>query len=114
MISIVHVSQFSFSPHIIIMTNLTNILSLNVGMSCNLAGLTNLLSINPVDLILLQEVRISNVQINAMLEGMGFMAEVNIDENSPTSPGTAIAWRKSFAHVEVFTVVKCRCQIIQV
>ena len=49
-----------------------------------------------------------------MLEGMGFMAEVNIDENSPTSPGTAIAWRKSFAHVEVFTVVKCRCQIIQV
>ena len=52
MISIVHVSQFSFSPHIIIMTNLTNILSLNVEMSCNLAGLTNLLSINPVDLIL--------------------------------------------------------------
>jgi len=36
------------------MTNLTNILSLNVGMNAGLAGLTTLLSVFPADLILLQ------------------------------------------------------------
>ena len=72
------------------MANL-KILSLNVGMSSTLAGLTTLLSVYPVDIIFLQEVRISNDKISNLLGGFGFRAEVNIDEDSPSSPGTAIA-----------------------
>ena len=95
------------------MTKLTNILSLNVGTSAGLAGLTTLLSVYPADIIFLQEVRISNEQINSMLEGLGFSAEVNIDIESPLSPGTAIAWKRSLSQVKVFNIVKCRCQIIK-
>ena len=73
------------------MARLSNILSLNVGMSSTLAGLTTLLSVYPVDIIFLQEVRISNDKISNLLGGLGFRAEVNIDEDSPSSPGTAIA-----------------------
>ena len=96
------------------MANLTNILSLNVGMNAGLAGLTTLLSVFPADLILLQEVRISNDQINSLLCGLGFSAEVNIDNESPSSPGTAFAWRNSMSQVEVFNIVKCRCQMIKI
>ena len=95
------------------MARLTNILSLNVGMSSNLAGLTTLLSVNPVDLILLQEIRISDEQINATLGRLGYTAVVNIDMDSPTSPGTAVAWKNIFSEVEVFTLIKCRCQMIK-
>ena len=88
-----------------------NILSLNVGMSSTLAGLNSLILSNNLDLVLLQEVKVSKEQLNAMLSSLDFQAEVNLDTESPTLPGTAIAWRNSLPVEDVFILVKCRAQI---
>ena len=93
------------------MESFVNILSLNVGLSSTLAGLSSITSVNNVDIVLLQEIRVSNEQLNRMLEGLGFQAVVNIDLTSPTKPGTAIAWKKSLPIQEVFTISVCRCQV---
>ena len=69
-------------------------LSLNIGMSSSLAGLTSLIPAYGLDLVFLQEVRLNKEQINLFLDGLGFQAEVNIDQDNPNTPGTAIAWRK--------------------
>ena len=65
-----------------------NFFSLNVGMSNSLAGLVALVSSEQLDVVFLQEVRMSNLQIEALLPG--FKAAVNIDHENPASPGTAI------------------------
>ena len=88
-----------------------NILSLNVGMSSTLAGLNSLILSNNLDLILLQEVKVSKEQLNAMLSSLDFQADVNLDTESPTLPGNAIAWRNSLPVEDVFILVKCRAQI---
>ena len=59
------------------------ILSLNIGMKSDLAGLLTLISVHRLDLILLQEVRISDEQINQQLGNHGFKGMVNIDEEDP-------------------------------
>ena len=90
------------------------ILSLNVGMSHSLAGLTTLIVSNCVDLVLLQEVTMSSEQLTAKLSSIGFNAEVNIDKDSPSSPGTAVAWRKSLPVNEVLPLVSCRVQLVKI
>ena len=80
-------------------------------MSSTLAGLDSLILSNNLDLILLQEVKVSKEQLNAMLSSLDFQAEVNLDTESPTLPGTAIAWRNSLPVEDVFILVKCRAQI---
>ena len=94
------------------MANL-KILSLNVGMSSNLAGLSNLLRVNPADIVLLQEFRTSKEQLDNLLKGLDFSTAVNIDEDSPTSPGTAVAWKNSLPVEDVFNFLKCRIQAIK-
>ena len=86
------------------------ILSLNVGMKSDLAGLITLISVHRLDLILLQEVRISDEQINQQLCNHGFKGLVNIDEEDPLRPGTAIAWRTTLPIEQVSAVVPCRLQ----
>ena len=90
------------------------ILSLNVGLSHNLAGLTTLLTIHKADLILLQEVRCPKEQLLAALGQSDLQAVVNIDENSSHIPGTAVVWRDTLPVDEVITSVACRLQIVKI
>ena len=90
-----------------------NILSLNVGMSNSLAGLSSLITAHSVDLVLLQEIRISSEQLSTMLGGLGFKGEANIDESSPFSPGTAVAWKTSLPVEQVSTIVNYGAQIVK-
>ena len=101
------------SDYIVIMHNL-KILSLNVGMSDSLAGLTTLIKSGPVDIVLLQEVRISTSQLNNLLANVNFKGEVNIDTDSLSKPGTAVAWRSTLLVENVFSVVKCRLQVLKI
>ena len=94
------------------MSRKLTILSLNVGLSHNLAGLSTLLSVNAADLILLQEIRISKEQLLAALGGPGFKAVVNIDEDSPLSPGTAVVWKETLPVEDVISLVLCRLQVV--
>ena len=77
------------------MASSINFLSLNIGMSSSLAGLTSLIPAYDLDVIFLQVVRLTREQINHFLDGLGFQAEVNTDHEHPSTPGTAIAWKKT-------------------
>ena len=93
------------------MASSINILSLNIGMSSSLAGLTSLIPAHNLDIIFLQEIRLTSEQINNFLDRLGFQAEVNIDQDHPSSPGTAIAWKKSLPVTDVNPLVLCRVQV---
>ena len=90
------------------------ILSLNVGLSHNLAGLSTLVTANNVDLVMLQEVRMSQQQFDSHIEKIGFKGEVNIDLDFPCKPGTAVAWSKCLPVDHVFTTVLCRSQLVKI
>ena len=94
------------------MESFINILTLNVGLSSTLAGLNTLATVNNVDLILLQEVRASNEQVQNMLGISDFQVEVNIVPDAPFKPGTAVAWRKSLPVKDVFNLVTGRLQAV--
>ena len=66
-----------------------NILSLNIGMSSTLAGLTTLISSYNLHLMLLQEVRNTKEEIISFLGTSDYQAEVNIDLEVSSKPGTA-------------------------
>ena len=92
------------------MNSRIRILSLNIGLKSDLAGLLTLISVHKLDLVMLQEIRISNDQMNQQLSNIGFTGMVNIDEEEPLKPGTAIAWRSTLPIRQVSTVVPCRAQ----
>ena len=92
------------------MNSRIRILSLNIGLKSDLAGVLTLISVHKLDLILLQEVRITDEQINQQLGNHGFKGMVNIDEEDPLRPGTALAWRSTLPIKQVSAVVPCRVQ----
>ena len=68
-------------------------LSLNVGMKSDLAGLKTLIQVYKLDIILLQEVRISDEQLNQQFRNLGFSGKVSVDTEDPMKPGVAILWK---------------------
>ena len=60
--------------------------------------------------MLLQEVRITDEQINQQLSHHGFIGMVNIDAENQSTPGTALAWRRTLPIKQVSTIVPCRVQ----
>ena len=87
------------------------ILSLNVGMKSDLAGLITLIQVHKLDIILLQEVRISNEQLNQQIRNYGFTGRVSVDTEDPMKPGVAIVWRSVIPVSEIVNLVPCRAQL---
>ena len=96
------------------MAGLLNVFSLNIGMKDNLAGLENFLNDENFDVIFLQEVRISNDQLQSKVVKYGYVAEVNINEDESFKPGTAFIWKSSIPIENVVPLVQCRCQVAYV
>ena len=86
-------------------------LSLNVGMKSDLAGLITLIQVHKLDIILLQEVRISHEQLNQQIRNHGFTGNVSVDTEDPMKPGVAIVWRSVLPVSEIVTLVSCRAQL---
>ena len=86
-------------------------LSLNVGMKSDLAGLITLIQIHKLDIILLQEIRISEEQINQQIRNHGFTGKVSIDAEDSLKPGVAIVWRSVLPVRQIITLVSCRAQL---
>ena len=86
-----------------------NICSLNVGMSNILGGLSALISSESMDIIFLQEVRLSGPQIEYLLPG--YRAAANIEPENPSRPGTAIVWRSDLPVKELLSFSLCRMQL---
>ena len=94
------------------MAGTINFFSLNVGMSSALAGLPALISSLYLDIIYLQEVRMTSEQLKLHVDKLGFDGEVNIDEDNISTPGTGLIWRKTLPVTDVTTLVKCRAQVV--
>ena len=86
-----------------------NFLSLNVGMSSSLAGLSALITTEKLDIIFLQEVRMTSLQIESQLAG--FRAVANIDHDNLNIPGTALVWRQALPVENVVAFSHCRTQV---
>ena len=95
----------------IFMDGTLRILSLNIGMSDSLAGLTAINRDKNPDFIFLQEVRISTEQLLAKVGMMGYMAEVNINDEELSQPGTALVWKSCYPVHGLAALVQCRCQV---
>ena len=80
-----------------------------MGTSSSLAGTSTLIEVEKIDIIFLQEVRLTSEQIEFNLKG--FKAVVNIDEDDPSRPGVAIAWQEFLPVTNVINLVSCRLQI---
>ena len=91
------------------MNKLVNFLSLNVGTSNILAGLPALVNAENLDILFLQEVKLSSKQIESLMPG--FRADSNIDSENPDAPGTAIVWRNNLKVKSVTSIVMCRLQV---
>ena len=92
------------------MNSRIRILSLNIGLKSDLAGLLTLISVHKLDFVMLQEIRITNEQMNQQLSNLGFTGMVNIDAEDSLKPGTAIGWRSTLPKRQVSSVVPCRAQ----
>ena len=86
-----------------------NILSLNIGMSNSLAGLGSIIGSENLDLILLQEVRLTSSEIESILPG--YKCETNLDIENPSKPGIAIVWRSTTPVENVINFFPCRIQV---
>ena len=73
------------------MNSRIRILSINIGLKSDLAGILTLISVHRLDLVMLQEVRISDEHFNQQLGNHSFTGMVNIDADDPLKPGTALA-----------------------
>ena len=86
-----------------------NFLTLNVGMSATLAGLPDIVKLEKVDIVFLQEVNLSEDEIRGFIPG--YDVAVNMDDNNPSKPGTAILWKKNLLVTDVCSIVSCRAQV---
>ena len=90
-----------------------NLLSLNVGSSSNLGGLNTVISTSKYDVILLQEVKMTQNQLDNAVNRFGFLSKVNVNEENHQKPGLAILWRTSVPLTGVVNLLECRLQIAE-
>ena len=86
-------------------------LSLNIGMKSNLAGLINILVNHQLDIVMLQEVKVTEEELENKIGRIGYKCRVNINIEDFAKPGTAIVWKSSLPVVDVTTLVTCRLQV---
>ena len=98
-----------FSLFFIMAGNL-RVFTLNTGMSENLAGLLNFINNQNLDIIFLQEIRMTREEILSKMGHLGYYVEVNINEDDLSKPGTAIVWRSSIPIYDFGVLVQNRCQ----
>ena len=96
------------------MARLVNFLSLNVGGSSSLAGLNMTISIVNFDVILLQEVRSTQTQVDALVNRWGYSSLVNIDCQDLNKPGTAILWKNNFPLTGTINLISCKLQMAEI
>ena len=71
------------------------LLSLNIGMKSNLAGLPDILMNQKIDIAFLQEVKVTDEELDCKVGRLGFKCKVNINIEDLSKPGTALVWRST-------------------
>ena len=81
-------------------------LTLNIGMSSSLAGLSAIVDFEDIDVVFLQEICLTSDQIEQFLRG--YRAVSNIDQENINRPGIALAWRQEIPVENVSNLAPCR------
>ena len=95
------------------MATLITFLSLNVGGSSSLAGLNMTISLMKFDVILLQEVKSTQSQVDSLVNRYGFSSLVNVDYDDLNKPGTALLWKNNLPLTGAVNLISCRLQMAE-
>ena len=95
------------------MATLIIFLFLNVGGSSSLAGLNMTISLMKFDVILLQEVKSTQSQVDSLVNRYGFSSLVNVDYDDLNKPGTALLWKNNLALTGAVNLISCRLQMAE-
>ena len=87
-------------------------LSLNVGMKSDLAGVRDMILNYNLDIILIQEIRLTHDEMDSKFSEMGYSVKVNIDNDQPLKPGTAVIWNSKLPVTSVENLCLNRAQVI--
>ena len=85
--------------------------SLNVGMRRDLAGLRALILQYKFDLVLIQELNLTQCELQGKISDLGYECIVNIDSEDSAKPGTAFIWKTTVPISNVENILKCRIQV---
>ena len=91
-----------------------SLISQNVASSQRIERITDILKRRKPDILFLQEVTLTTVQIQAAVESLNYNCESNIDVENKYTPGTAILWSASLPVPEVTSLVTCQLQTLKV
>ena len=83
------------------------IISLNVNCMSSQAsqsGLRDLLRTQQPDLVFLQEINLPTIELEEIVEGLGFMAYTNV---SDVGRGTGVIWR---SNIPISNIKSCRAE----
>ena len=72
------------------------------------------ISLLKFDVILLQEVKSTQSQVESLVARFGFSTLVNIDCDDMNKPGTALIWRNTVPLVGAVNLINCRLQIAEI
>ena len=84
------------------MFNSFKILSLNISNSTTLAGLLSILRMENPQIVMLQEVSMSNEQLTLLVSKFGYKGETNIDMLNPNALGTGFIWQEHLPVSDVY------------
>ena len=90
------------------------LISCNIASSKRLERVLDLVKSKKPDLLLLQEVTLTSAQFKAALQPFNYLCESNIDQENPSSPGTAAIWRSNIPVTQVTNLVTCQLQSIEI
>ena len=90
------------------------LLSCNIASSKKMERIIDIVKSKKPDLLLLQEVTLSTAQFQAVLEPLNYQCESNIDQENPSSPGTAAIWKTNLPVSEVTNLVTCQLQSMKI
>ena len=85
--------------------------SANIAMS--MLSIPDILKRDKPDLLFLQEINISSISVNDIVNRLGYSAECNTDTLHPTLPGTAILWKTSLNIGQVHQLIERRAQSVK-
>ena len=72
------------------------------------------MSMMSFDVILLQEIKSTQTQLDSLVQKFGFSSLVNIDTDDVDKPGTALVWKNTIPLSGAVNLLGCRLQMAEI
>ena len=88
------------------------LVSRNIASSKKLERIIDIVKSEKPDLLLLQEVTLTTAQLKAVVQPLQYDCMCNIDQENPSTPGTAAVWKLNLPVNHITSLVTCQLQSI--